>query len=81
MRRVNNLQPLPLRLGFLLVVAHLGHDVPDRLAELRLHLLETGVGVLDSVVEDGRYDDLGVSDPGLSIAMFGQVCCVLAILW
>ena len=80
-RRVNNLQSLPLLLGKVLVIAHLSHDVPDLLTELRLHLLEAGVGVLDGVVEDGRDDDLRVSDPGLGNAMFGQVCCVLAILW
>ena len=66
MRGVNNLQSLPLLLGFILVVAHLVHDVPDSLTELRLHLLQTGVGVLDGVVEDGRNDDLRVRNPGLS---------------
>ena len=74
MRRVNYLQSLPLRLGKTLVVAHLSHDVPDLLTELRLHLLEAGVGVLDGVVEDGRYDDLRVSDPGLSNVWSGLVC-------
>ena len=71
---MNNLQSLPLRLGQSLVIAHLGHDVPHGLTELRLHLLETGVGVLDGVVEDGRNDDLRVSDPGLSNVWSGSVC-------
>ena len=69
MRRVYNLHSLPLRLGETLVVAHLIHDVPHLFTELRLHLIEAGVGVLDGVVEDGGYDDLRVSDPGLSNAM------------
>ena len=72
---VNNLQSLPLRLGQSLVIAHLGHDVPHGLTELRLHLLETGVGVLDGVVEDGRYDDLRVSDPGLGNVWSGLLRC------
>ena len=64
---VNNLQSLPLLLLKILVITDLVHNVPDCLAKLGLHLLQTGVGVLDCVVEDGRYDDLRVSDRRLSI--------------
>ena len=81
MRGVNNLQSLPLRLGETLVVAHLSHDVPHLLSELRLHLLEAGVGVLDGVVEDGRYDDLRVSDPGLGSAMLCLVRLAVSSLF